>query len=52
VKSRILLVEDEALIAMEIADTLEKGGFEVIGPCQTVSQALERSPQRMLSELR
>jgi DNA-binding response OmpR family regulator len=40
VKSRILVVEDEALIAMEIADILEEGGFEVIGLCQTVSQAL------------
>lgn len=39
-KSRILVVEDEALIAMEIADALEEGGFEVIGPCHTVSQAL------------
>ncbi len=32
VPSRILLIEDEVLIAMHIADTLESFGFEVIGP--------------------
>ncbi len=38
--TRILLVEDEVLIALHIADALEDGGFTVIGPCQTVAQAL------------
>lgn len=38
--ARILLVEDEALIAILMADMLESEGFEVIGPCQTVAQAL------------
>lgn len=36
---KILLVEDEALIAMDIADTLSEAGHEVVGPAATVSQA-------------
>jgi DNA-binding response OmpR family regulator len=39
-RPRILLVEDEILIAMHIADALESLGFEVIGPHQTVARAL------------
>ena len=38
-KHGILIVEDEALIAMHIADILQSHGFEVVGPCQSVSQA-------------
>ncbi len=44
---RILLVEDEALIALEIAQMLKDGGFEVVGPATSVLQALgllKRSP--------
>lgn len=41
-KPRILVVEDEVMIALLIADTLESNGFEVVGPCQTVSQALAK----------
>lgn len=37
---RILLVEDEALIAIDIAEILTSHGFEVVGPCSSVSQAL------------
>ena len=37
----ILVVEDEALVAMMIADTLEDIGWRVIGPAATVAQALE-----------
>jgi len=46
-RPRILLVEDEVLIAMHIADALESRGFEVIGPHPTVAQALGalRQPQ-------
>jgi len=40
VRPRILLVEDEALIALLIVEMLESEGFEVVGPCQTVSKAL------------
>lgn len=39
-KSRILVVEDEVLIALLMTDTLESEGFDVIGSCQSVSQAL------------
>ena len=36
---RILIVEDEALIAIHIADILQSHGFEVVGTCQSVLQA-------------
>jgi DNA-binding response OmpR family regulator len=38
---RILVVEDEALVAMLVEDALIDAGFAVIGPARTVSQALE-----------
>lgn len=37
---RILAVEDEAMIAMELKDMLEELGHEVIGPAATVDDAL------------
>ena len=37
---RVLLVEDEALIAMLIEDQLTELGFEVVGPAATASQAI------------
>jgi two-component system, response regulator PdtaR len=37
---RILIVEDEALIAMLLTDALENGGHEVMGPAATASEAL------------
>jgi CheY-like chemotaxis protein len=37
---RVLVVEDEALIAMEIADALSNAGWEVVGPASSVAQAL------------
>lgn len=37
---RVLLVEDEALVAMLIEDQLIELGFEVVGPAATASQAL------------
>ena len=37
---RVLLVEDEALVAMMIAETLGEFGFRVIGPLATASDAL------------
>lgn len=36
----ILVVEDEPLIALDLAGTLEEGGFSVLGPAFTVSSAL------------
>jgi CheY-like chemotaxis protein len=37
---RILVVEDEFLIALDIAGALEQGGLEVIGPLASVRDAL------------
>jgi CheY-like chemotaxis protein len=37
---RILIVEDEYLIAADLADGIEAAGAEVIGPLGTVPQAL------------
>jgi PAS domain S-box-containing protein len=39
-KPRLLLVEDEALVAMMIQETLVELGFHVIGPVSTASGAL------------
>jgi two-component sensor histidine kinase/CheY-like chemotaxis protein len=38
---RILVVEDEAMIAMAIEDTLTSTGFVVVGPAATLNAALE-----------
>lgn len=37
---RVLVVEDEFLLAMELEDLLAQGGCEVLGPASSVSQAL------------
>ncbi|WP_458098268.1 hypothetical protein [Roseomonas sp. WA12] len=37
---RVLVVEDEWLIASEVADCLEEAGLEVLGPVPTVAGAL------------
>jgi DNA-binding response OmpR family regulator len=37
---RILLVEDEFLLAMELEDMLRQAGYDVIGPARDVSAAL------------
>ncbi len=39
-KPRVLLVEDEALVAMMVQETLAEFGFHVIGPVSTASGAL------------
>lgn len=36
---RILVVEDESLLALDIADLLDDAGFEVVGPATTVQKA-------------
>ncbi len=38
--ARILIVEDEALIAMALTDCLERGGHDVMGPASTMAEAL------------
>ncbi len=37
---RVLIVEDEVLIAWMLADCLEDAGHEVVGPAGTVAEAL------------
>ena len=37
---RILVVEDEALVAMLVEDALLDAGFAVIGPARSVSEAM------------
>ncbi len=37
---RVLIVEDEALIAMALAESLEDGGHGVVGPAATMAEAL------------
>jgi two-component system, response regulator PdtaR len=37
---RILIVEDDAVIAMVLTDSLEDGGHEVMGPAATLAEAL------------
>ncbi len=39
-RPRVLVVEDEALIAMEIAHVLTEANFEVLGPARAVAEAL------------
>ena len=36
----VLIVEDDAVIAMVLADSLEDGGHEVVGPAATMAEAL------------
>ena len=38
---RVLVVEDELFIAMEIADVLASAGFVVLGPAASVEDALQ-----------
>lgn len=38
--AQILVVEDEAMVAMLIEDTLTEAGFEVLGPAATVADAM------------
>ena len=40
--SRILVVEDEALIALDLARQLRGAGHEVVGPCRSGAEALRR----------
>jgi DNA-binding response OmpR family regulator len=37
---RVLVVEDDNLIAMEIESVLAEAGAQVVGPCRTPSEAL------------
>ncbi len=39
--NRILIVEDEVLLCMELSDMLTAAGFEVIGPAHTLGAGLD-----------
>jgi PAS domain S-box-containing protein len=41
VRPRVLVVEDEVFIALEISEALTEAGFEVVGPAMAVGPALE-----------
>jgi DNA-binding NtrC family response regulator len=43
--TRVLIVEDECVIAMELECTLKDCGAQVVGPCMTVESALARIEQ-------
>jgi DNA-binding response OmpR family regulator len=38
---RVLVVEDEAIVAIDIADQLTEAGFLVVGPAPSVAKALK-----------
>lgn len=38
---RILIVEDDVLLAMDMAERLELLGFEILGPCMTAASAMD-----------
>jgi DNA-binding response OmpR family regulator len=38
---RVLVVEDEAIVALAIADQLTEAGFRVVGPAPSVAKALK-----------
>jgi PAS domain S-box-containing protein len=46
-KPRVLLVEDEALVAMMVQDSLTEFGFQVIGPVSTASEALAAARDKL-----
>lgn len=39
-KRHVLVVEDEPLLALDLADELSRAGFDVLGPATTVASAL------------
>jgi DNA-binding response OmpR family regulator len=40
ISSRVLVVEDDSLLAFEMQDILSDAGYEVVGPAETVAKAL------------
>jgi DNA-binding response OmpR family regulator len=43
---KVLVVEDEPLIAMSLADQLTKAGAVVVGPCSTIGRAVAELSKR------
>ena len=42
-KKRVLIVEDEGLIAMLLEELMERMGYEVVAVSSTLEEALERA---------
>jgi CheY-like chemotaxis protein len=40
-RPRVLLLEDEAFVALDLTVSLQGEGFDVLGPCRTVKEAKE-----------
>ena len=40
---RVLVVEDDPLMAMDLKDTLAEAGAVVLGPCRTLDEAMART---------
>lgn len=36
---QVLVVEDEPIVAMDLAETMSEGGADIVGPCSTVREA-------------
>ncbi|WP_026621411.1 DNA-binding NtrC family response regulator (plasmid) [Ensifer sp. WSM1721] len=47
--ARILVAEDEILIALDIEATFRDAGAVIVGPCMTLSDALEAAKSESLS---
>ncbi len=39
--NRVLIVEDEVILALDFSDTIAELGYEVVGPALTLSQGLD-----------
>jgi DNA-binding response OmpR family regulator len=40
-RPRVLVVEDDALVALELAESLQAAGFDILGPAGRVERALQ-----------
>lgn len=53
---RVLVVEDEMIVAFDLIDTLERLGYEVVGPAATAdaacAMAREANPDLVLMDVR
>jgi CheY-like chemotaxis protein len=47
--TRILVADDELMIALDVGSSLAEAGAEILGPCTTVAQALEVAEGQQLS---
>ncbi|MEI9987717.1 MAG: response regulator [Aliidongia sp.] len=46
---RILVADDEILIALDLGDILSDAGAEIVGPCGTLAEALRAAAESELS---